>query len=194
MTSIYERAGWSTTNISRNSNNFSIVGGQDEMVGRLLCGLPLIENKFCALPPHFIDIKSITDVDWEYMVSGYTNYPLCFQFAIPYLVASVIYHREWIRNNLPRNHPFFVSRFHTLQLGEKFQYLIVAGNRYCPYTSISATGIPESMIITGRLNNVESPLQYIQSILEDREQIDKDPNQMTLQEKSGNFLTIIFIF
>ncbi len=86
MVSVYHGAGWTIGNFQQRF--FFSIEGQDQMVGRV--GSLWMEEEFCILPPHFKDLKAITDEDWELIVPGYQNYPLC---------TSVIYHNEWIERS-----------------------------------------------------------------------------------------------
>jgi hypothetical protein len=65
------------------------------------------------LPPRF-DVSAggvVTATQWEEILPGYsTHYPECFQQALPYLLASLVHHRDFLRATLRREHPIFLSR------------------------------------------------------------------------------------
>jgi hypothetical protein len=107
---VYLRAGWSLGNV-QDRYLFSGDGG-DQLTGRVVSGLPITEENFSILPPHFSTetIEQIQNECWNNIIPGYINYPSSIRTTFPYLIASVIYHEDWLRTNLPQNHPLFFSR------------------------------------------------------------------------------------
>jgi hypothetical protein len=162
MVAIYHRAGWCIGNVQKRYI-FPTVG-QDQMVGRVLCGLPWQDERYCILPPHFKDVSKIDVSDWELLVPGYCNYPASFRSAIPFVMASVIYHVKWIEENLPKSHPYFASRLYTTRVCNRLSNEVVTGYDNCEYTKMSATGIPESAMITKRLHTVEDTINALQNM------------------------------
>lgn len=68
------------------------------------------------LPPHFNQTAGpvMSTIEWEDVLPEYTSfYPDSFRVAIPYLLASLIYHIDWLRNKLNPNHPIFMQRVFT---------------------------------------------------------------------------------
>ncbi len=86
--------------------------GGDQIVGRALSGLPVSATTFTTLPPHFTrdDLLSLGAIGWSHIFEGYDSYPQCFRRAVPYLLASIVFHHDWLKTNLPGNHPFWQQR------------------------------------------------------------------------------------
>lgn len=106
---IYRRGGLACGMKIGDKYMYGTTGG-DQFCGRAACGLSLYETDFAILPPHFTDVTVLSTLDLEEMLPGYKEYPDCYKMALPYLVASVVYHKDWLRANLPPNHLLFNSR------------------------------------------------------------------------------------
>jgi hypothetical protein len=94
------------------------------MVDQALCGLPLSDRKI--------------------LVSEYCKYLASFRSAILFVIGSVIYHVKWIEDNLP----YFASRLYMTRVCDILAHIFVTENDHCKHTKMSATGIPESFMIT----------------------------------------------
>lgn len=83
----------------------------DQFVGRAACGLSLYETDFAILPPHFTPAaKDILTVSlMREIFPGYASFPNGYKTALPFLLASVVYHKVWLLDNLPKNHLLFQS-------------------------------------------------------------------------------------
>jgi hypothetical protein len=91
---VWLRAGWSLGSV-QSRYIFESAGG-DQFVGRAATGLDVNSLEFSCLPPHF-DIKDsvLTTELWEEILPGYiTFYPIEFRAALPYLLASLVYHKN----------------------------------------------------------------------------------------------------
>jgi hypothetical protein len=65
----------------------------------MAAGLPLTESEFAILPPHFgLDTLSsiLMHDNWEKIVPGYQTFQQSFRKAIPYLLASVVQHSDFL--------------------------------------------------------------------------------------------------
>ena len=87
---IFLRAGWSLGNVK---DRYIFAGeGGDQLCGRAVCGLSLIDSKFGILPPHFASstLEMISDVEWKRLLPGYDLYPECFRqvFIFFYLFSA----------------------------------------------------------------------------------------------------------
>lgn len=103
---IFLRAGWSIGPVQQRYI-FAGAGG-DQYVGRCAAGLPITDVLFGALPPHFRRSSTesiLSGTEWKDIVPEFDKYPVNFQHVIPYLIASVVFHSEWLRTNLPVDHP-----------------------------------------------------------------------------------------
>ena len=62
----------------------------DAFVGRTVTGLPIDSSEFAILPPHFKEAL-----------------PMCMYAVAEFALASVLYHADFLRTNLQRNHPLW---------------------------------------------------------------------------------------
>ena len=117
--------------------------GADKYVGRAVAGLDANSLKFSALPPHFIYIpENIEDVIPVCTVKNAGN---SLKSAFPFLIASVLYHWEWLVKNLPSHHPFFGSIIYLCRFDLQWKHLIVTGYFFNELSGIRASGIPLSI-------------------------------------------------
>jgi hypothetical protein len=130
--------------------------GQDQLCGRMVCGLPFNDESFAVLPPHFSTaVQAVLDIDmWREVVDGYDNYPDGFKTCFPYLLATLLYHEDYLRAHLYDAHPLWNSRVfannpHLPLL--RAEGAVLTGIGCCPDTNMRATGIPPHLAITEKL-------------------------------------------
>ena len=89
--------------------------GADGHCGRTVALLPLLENNFAILPPHFdkTTSASLTCAFWNAVVPGYERLPQSFKSCLPFLLATLMYHEDYLRENLHSSHPLWMSRVFT---------------------------------------------------------------------------------
>lgn len=77
--------------------------GADQLCGRMVCRLPYSDETFGILRPHFSNetLDLMTEKFWMDIVPGYENYPDSFKSIFPILLASLIHHKSFLRNNFP---------------------------------------------------------------------------------------------
>ena len=140
-----------------------IQDGGDQSAGRSICGLSPVDADFSILPPRF---KVNATVNFADAVVGYETYPANFNIVIPYIIASVVHHRQFLFDNLPTDDPLFHSRFWINGLQIQWQNLILPPCRVrCQETGMVATGVPVSILsleLTER--NHRQVLEMFQSI------------------------------
>ena len=92
--------------------------------------------------------------NWKRCIPEYELYPPSFKVAIPFLLASVVYHEEWVKKNLDMRHPFFQSRFMLESWQEKFNPLLLQPVQMrCELTKMTATGVSSMTNVLVQLNN-----------------------------------------
>jgi len=97
---------------------------QDMFIGRLLAGLPMQDIDFSLKMPEFTQAPVI---DWDTILPEHKNLPVNFQPVIPALLASLVYHAQWLRSNLDPNHPLLMSHLFTSgQVESLFPHVSVA--------------------------------------------------------------------
>lgn len=114
--------------------------GQDRVVGRAVVGLDRNGDCFSILPPHF---NAPVCIDEVIPVSLLRKLPPTTKAALPYLVASVLYHWDWITQNLSRQHSFFSSTLYTQRrFRDEWSNRVVLGKFCNPDSGLTGTGIP----------------------------------------------------
>ena len=71
-----------------------------------------------------------------------STYPNDFKVVIPFLVASVVYHKDFIVQHLPTSHPLFRSIF--WRMGKQMELTVKVlppTEMHCNVTKMVATGI-----------------------------------------------------
>ena len=139
------RAGWHMGKVE--AAYFKYEAAADQYVGRCAAGLPCMRKEFSVLPPHFSSalgwekLKEILDLtvpQAESRVEGITSLLLrC--------IASVIYHRDWLKSHLPPDHALFQNGLFRNRLDETLKDYVLCG---MDSPSLHATGItPHSSIL-----------------------------------------------
>lgn len=104
---ICKRAGWS---LGMKDRYITMAGGEDQICGRLAAGLDFSKLAFCALPPHFVvGLDVLTSDFWSSVYPPYAVAPVGFRQMMPFLLASFVHHREWIKGTFPAHHPVKVA-------------------------------------------------------------------------------------
>ena len=145
--------------------------GADELCGRMVCGLPFTEVEFGILPPHFSqEVLNILDNQfWNEIVAGYDNYPESFQTAFPFLLASVIHHEKFLRDNLPRQHPLWNEG--VFSRNKHIEFLrgkTLLGIGVCKATGMKASGIPPHLAIANQLRELTATISALEEKFNNR--------------------------
>jgi hypothetical protein len=146
--SIDIRAGWAQGGVKGRYVKHQNAG--DMFVGRTASGLPINDPQFSILPPHFNRSDDARDA-----------IHLCFTAVPPqayrvaeFALASVVFHREFLRTTLPESHSLFSTRlFTTRNLLDS-----LVNNVICEMPSESskmqATGIPPHVAILNHITQL----------------------------------------
>lgn len=155
ITSICLRAGWSLGKVPDTYITFSNPG--DQLCGRLAAGLRYDNGEeFSVLPAHFESNDSIKEYQWAWIIPGYENYPQQFQMVLPYLVAAIVQHYDWITAvneqgvyvNVDRTHPIHTSRIMTSGIIHDLKSIVITGKTgYYKPSGMFASGVPCNVII-----------------------------------------------
>ena len=132
--------------------------GADQLCGRMVAGLPFNSMKFATLPPHFTKqvTRQLTETFWKEAVSGYDDYPTGMKTALPYLLASVIHHEQYLRDNLHESHPIFSSRAFHNSLIDILRGSTLCGVGVCEETDMKATGIPPHLALAEEIRQLKN--------------------------------------
>ena len=159
---IYLRAGW---NLGGVQDRYLFAGsGGDQLTGRVLSGLPFSESAFASLPPH-LDNAAAAEIAWPTVFPLYTRLPESFKRALPYMLASISYHEEWLRSNLPAMHPLFSTPLFTSGTLTSLRASVCCGCYRSPRTGLVATGIPPHLAMSNELTAVVKQSEALKSEL-----------------------------
>lgn len=163
---IYLRAGWSLGPVT---SRYIMEGqGNDQLCGRAATGLPITEVSFADLPPHF-DLSQgavITVEQWEDILPGYsTYYPQSFRQVLPFLLASMVHHKDYLQSTLNSNHPLFLTRLWTSGILDTLSPRVYTGNGKHPVTHMTATGIPPHILLANELVALRGDISVLRSVL-----------------------------
>jgi hypothetical protein len=147
--SIHLRAGWSLGNVQ--DRYIFADAGSDQFIGRCLNNFSLTETSFAILPPHFAPNQRLfeTAVDenagWASILHRHDELPMDFKSALRFLLASLVYHQDWIRANFSPQHPLFQSPVFAAGHVARLQPLVLIDEFQHPVSGLSSSGIPPSV-------------------------------------------------
>jgi hypothetical protein len=97
MAAIFLRAGWTLGNVP--SRYIFSGGGGDNLCGRICSLLNMNNLSFADLPPSFTT-DPLPIEEWENIMPGYSTYfPDKFRPIFPFLLASLLHHKQWLLAN-----------------------------------------------------------------------------------------------
>ena len=144
--------------------------GGDQLCGRMVNGSDFSSELFAILPPHFMPEANdiLTSDFWNDIMPGYDSKPSGFKTILPYLLASLLYHEEFLRKELPSSNPIFRCRVFTQTETSlsALRPLIILGVGRCPYTGMQATGIPPHLAIASKVEALVKKIEVIENKLE----------------------------
>ena len=124
--------------------------GGDQLCGRMVNGSDFTSISFATLPPHFKEEANelLTEDFLEEILPGYKKKAAGFKRCVPYFLAALVYHEDFLRGFLNAEHPIFRSRIFTRNNHlETLRELVVTGIGRCPYTGMTATGVPTHIVL-----------------------------------------------
>ena len=136
---LWLRAGWSLGTVLPSYAHAN--DGGDQNVGRILSGLDPNSPDLSMLPARF-NREDVEDIPWTDLLVNFELYPADFKIVVPYLVASVVYHKDFIIEHLPRQNKLFLSRFWISGWQMRLQNKVIPPVRMkCDVTGMVASGV-----------------------------------------------------
>lgn len=199
------RGGW--TQGGQADTYYGYVPEGDQLIGRILAMLPMTSVDFCILPPTFKDgllRKEVTDA-LEILCPSYLrredaeeeadeNRVFIQPRVLSYCLASVVYHAQWLQDNVPRNHPLrSTALFTDAAFLQRLRELVVC-KQADPLDIMQPTGVPPAIM---HLRSIETAKQEIKSLAEMlQQQSDKSKGEAdrviaVLGEKVDNLPDVI---
>jgi len=156
QSAVFLRAGWALGGVQDRYIRYEAAG--DQYVGRTAAGLPINDASFAILPPHFIERDAIVQDALKLLFPGApANISPVSEFAL----ASVVFHREFLRATLPKHHRLFSSiLFRDEQLLGSLASRVLSGLP-TPSGVLRATGIPPHVNIIEKMEAVQDGLHKI---------------------------------
>jgi hypothetical protein len=94
-----------------------------------------------------------------YIDLGYENYPKNFKTCIPYLLASIIYHENWLRSTLVSSHPIFTTRLFTDGHVERLRNSVLTDASMCPQSGLRVYGVPSHLVLANKMEVIQSKFE-----------------------------------
>lgn len=132
------RGGWTMNKVEHTYFRHEKAG--DNFVGRCVAGLPVHSAEFATLPPLFReDSDAAKELAASIVATCFPAVPVELHAICKTMVASVIYHEEWLRKTAP-DHPVFSTPLFVLDVGalKRIVYCKIAS----PTDDLQPTGVP----------------------------------------------------
>ena len=116
----------------------------DQYVGRTVSGLPLTHEQFATLPPFF---KERNELLSSTIQECFTNLPNNLKLVSEFCLASVVYHKSFLVNTLPKTHVLFNASLFRNQ--NRFTRLFELVECRLPQSNdlLKPTGIPPHVLL-----------------------------------------------
>lgn len=171
---IFLRAGWSLGQVQ--DRYITSSDGNDHLCGRVAAGLNFnAGSKFAVLPPHFANTNMLSAEEWNEIFPCYTEFPVGFQSCLPYFLASIAFHYNWLceRDNsgklkhITEHHSIFVSRLWTSGVLQRLQNEVIGNitSGRCEVTGMTATGVPPHIELHREMEKLQKENEQLRSIL-----------------------------
>jgi hypothetical protein len=93
----------------------------------------------------------LNDAKYCDIIPGFESLPLSFRPVLPYLLASIVHHKEFLVENLPISHPLFQSRLWSSGLIDELKCKVLTGCGENPISQLSATCVPPTLVVANGL-------------------------------------------
>ena len=152
---IHLRAGWAMGGVQDTYIRYESAG--DMYVGRTVSGLPQDRAEFASVGPYFLD----SDVLNQSVELVFPSLPPTMREIGKHVLASIVYHHEFIMQTLPRSHPVKRSLiFRSEALLNSLKPLVVVS---LPGDSSGrfATGVPPHITLLNRMMMISNEIHQI---------------------------------
>lgn len=124
-------------------------------MGRTASGLPLTDQRFSSLPPHFVlGEPLLEDNIYKEVINALGTLPKSFQPVLPYLIASVVHHKDFLIKHLPATHPLFQSRLWLSGLVSRLQGRVLLGCGENRESQMTATGVSPTLVVASQMKEM----------------------------------------
>ena len=145
------RGGWSQGRIKDVYQHYLATG--DQYVGRTICGLPRNSAEFAILPPRFASGSNEPFIR-DAINTCFPSLPETNFMVGRFALASLVYHSDFLRQNLPANHLLFSTMlFRNCDLLDALKPMVLC-TLATSCNEIQGTGIPPDIHITCAVDKI----------------------------------------
>ena len=158
------RGGWSQGKVRDIYMRWEAAG--DQYTGRTLSGLPTLSGDFGILPP-FFSSSTPPELIKKVLGIGFLNLPDRLTRIAEFCLASLVFHRQWLIDNLPVNHRIFTTTLFRdpAMLIQLRDYVLCRPEKVGD--PIRASGIPPHTVMIQKLDQVLKRLETVEERLGD---------------------------
>ncbi len=148
------RAGWTGVGVDHLYIRYEAAG--DQVVGRLAAGLDINSTDFISLPPRFDMPSQLQATKVKQTVKEvFPGLPEVLLGAAIHGLASILYHEEFLKQNVPASSPIFMNPlFLNTQLKEKVKDMLISGPKKGS-SDISPSGVPPHVLLLKKLDELK---------------------------------------
>ena len=134
-------------------------------------------------------------IGWNNILPDYDNYPESFKRVVPFLLASLVYHQDWIRSTFSRKHPIFNQEIFTktftykhdnvtekINIMHYFKGKVLLGKGRCDETNLQATGIPDHLIIADQIVTLKNQIELLSKTLQQNQEEIRKGHELIIKE------------
>lgn len=146
----------------------------DALVGRTVAQLQFTADEFDVLAPHFQPetLRAIYAIGWSNVLPDYDSLPETFQRVVPYLAASLVYHKKTgaLNRIYPEDHPIFAQPLFTIPaIFDMMKDGVILAFSHCEHSNMSATGVPALIAVSREIRNFRAFYENSSRDLEERQ-------------------------
>ncbi len=102
-------------------------------------------------------------ISWTSVLPFYPELPAGFRSCLPFLLASIVFHADYLRETLSPLHPVFHSQVFASGMVSRLQGKALTGNFKCRFTGLHATGVPAEMITAIQVSKLTGELAQLKT-------------------------------
>jgi hypothetical protein len=130
---------------------------------------------FATLMPHFNKEGEalLSRIGLHVLLNDFDLYPDGLKPVVPFLVASIVHHEQFLRNRLGTQHPLFQQCLFVRHVADgktavellRREHVRCGVNNVNPETQMTATGIPPHLILANELKEVKVQISSLQATM-----------------------------
>ena len=101
------------------------------------------------------------DVLYKEIISGFGSLPRNFLPVLPFLVASLAYHKDFLVQNLPPTHPLLLTRLWESNLLDRMKSRVLAGCGENATSQMIGSGVSPTLVLANQLDQLTSKVNEL---------------------------------